>query len=146
MRLGDAEALRLAVGMLEERLRRLPAAGLRGAELFVLATVETLGPDAFPTAIGDRLGMRRSNVSATIKDLERRGYLEHVGEGDEADGRRRPVRPTDRGYEALHAQERERDHWLAGHGSEQLTAEEAAHLRDAVPLLLRLARAEPDAG
>ncbi|MDP0397242.1 MarR family winged helix-turn-helix transcriptional regulator [Tsukamurella strandjordii] len=140
MKLGDAEALRLAVGLLEERFRQLPAAGLRGAELFVLSTVEALGPDAFPTAIGDRLGMRRSNVSAAIKDLERRGLVEHVDEADGADGRRRPVRPTDRGHAALHAQEHERDQWLMAHGSEQLTVEEAALLRDAVPLLLRLAR------
>ena len=47
MKPGDAEALRLAVGLLEQRLRQLPAAGLRGSELFVLATVEALGYRAF---------------------------------------------------------------------------------------------------
>lgn len=140
MKLGDAEALRLAVGLLEDRLRQLPAVGLRGAELFVLATVEALGPHAFPTAIGDRLDMRRSNVSAVVKDLERRGFLEHVDDGEEADGRRRPVRATERGLAALHAQERERDEWLVAQGTEQLTADDAALLRASVPLLLRLAR------
>ncbi|TWS22053.1 winged helix DNA-binding protein [Tsukamurella sputi] len=134
---GDAEALRLAVGLLEERLRRLPAAGLRGSELFVLATVEALGPEAFPTAIGDRLDMKRSNVSAGIADLRRRGFLE--GDADGSDGRRRPVTLTDRGREALHARDAAQDAWLVETGSAQLTTEETGLIRAALPLLLRLA-------
>ena len=110
MKPGDAEALRLAVGLLEERLRRLPAAGLRGSELFVLATVETLGPEAFPTAIGDRLDMKRSNVSAAITDLRRRGFLQ--GDADGSDGRRRPVALTERGRAVLHARDAAQDAWL----------------------------------
>ena len=103
MKPGDAEALRLAVGLLEQRLRQLPAAGLRGSELFVLATVEALGVDAFPTAIGDRLAMKRSNVSTVVTDLRRRGFLE--GDADGSDGRRRPVALTDRGRQVLHARD-----------------------------------------
>ncbi|TWS18395.1 winged helix DNA-binding protein [Tsukamurella asaccharolytica] len=137
MKPGDAEALRLAVGELEQRLRQLPAAGLRGSELFVLATVEALGADAFPTAIGDRLAMKRSNVSVTMADLRRRGFL--ASEADGSDGRRRPVALTDRGREVLHARDAAQDAWLADTGAAQLTADELARLREAVPLLLRLA-------
>lgn len=138
MKIGDAEALRLAVGLLEERLRQLPAAGLRGSELFVLATVESLGVDAFPTAIGDRLDMRRSNVSLAVSALRRRGLLQDDQDG--ADGRRRPVALTDAGREALHARDKQQDEWLVAHGTEQLTSDEIAALRSALPLLLRLAR------
>ncbi|KXO95951.1 MarR family winged helix-turn-helix transcriptional regulator [Tsukamurella pseudospumae] len=137
MKPGDAEALRLAVGLLEERLRRLPAAGLRGSELFVLATVEALGPEAFPTAIGDRLDMKRSNVSAAITDLRRRGFLQ--GDADGSDGRRRPVALTDRGRAVLHARDAVQDAWLVDTGGKHLTADEAAQLRGSIPLLLRLA-------
>ena len=137
MKPGDAEALRLAVGLLEERLRRLPAAGLRGSELFVLATVEALGPDAFPTAIGDRLDMKRSNVSVAIADLRRRGFLQ--GDADGSDGRRRPAVLTDRGVAALHARDAAQDEWLVDTGAKHLTADEAAEVRAAIPLLLRLA-------
>ncbi|MBS4100766.1 MarR family winged helix-turn-helix transcriptional regulator [Tsukamurella paurometabola] len=140
MKPGDAEALRLAVGLLEQRLRQLPAAGLRGSELFVLATVEALGADAFPTAIGDRLAMRRSNVSAAVADLRRRGFLQDDADG--SDARRRPVALTARGREVLHARDAAQDAWLVETGSAQLTADEAARLRDAVPLLLRLAAGE----
>lgn len=138
MKVGDAEALRLAVGLLEDRLRQLPAAGLRGTELFVLATVEALGPDAFPTAIGDRLDMKRSNVSALVTGLRRRGLLQ--SEADGADGRRRPVALTARGRTALHARDAAQDEWLTDIGGTQLTEEETAVLVDAVPLILRLAR------
>lgn len=138
MKPGDAEALRLAVGLLEERLRQLPAAGLRGSELFVLATVEALGQDAFPTAIGDRLDMKRSNVSAVVTDLRRRGFL--ADDSDGSDGRRRPVALTDRGRAALHARDAEQDAWLIDTGGTQLTSEELAQVRAAIPLLLRLAR------
>ncbi|MET9329527.1 MarR family transcriptional regulator [Tsukamurella sp. NPDC003166] len=134
---GDAEALRLAVGLLGERLRRLPAAGLRGSELFVLATVETLGPEAFPTAIGDRLEMKRSNVSAAIADLRRRGFLQ--GDADGSDGRRRPVALTERGRAVLHARDAAQDAWLVDTGGKHLTADETAQLRGSIPLLLRLA-------
>lgn len=144
MKPGDAEALRLAVGLLEQRLQQLPAAGLRGSELFVLATVEALGVDAFPTAIGDRLAMKRSNVSVAVADLRRRGFLQ--GDADGSDGRRRPVALTDRGREVLHARDAAQDAWLVETGSAQLTADEAALVRDAVPLLLRLAAGgEPSA-
>ncbi len=137
MKLGDAEALRLAVGLLDERLRQLPAAGLRGTELFVLATVEALGVEAFPTAIGDRLDMKRSNVSTVVTDLRRRGFLQDDGAG--ADGRRRPVTLTARGRDVLHARDAAQDAWLIDTGAAQLTAEEVAQLRAAIPLLLRLA-------
>ncbi|GAA1077696.1 MarR family winged helix-turn-helix transcriptional regulator [Tsukamurella spumae] len=137
MKPGDAEALRLAVGLLEERLRRLPAAGLRGSELFVLTTVEALGPAAFPTAIGDRLDMKRSNVSAAIAGLRRRGFLQ--GDADGSDGRRRPVALTDRGRAVLHARDAAQDAWLVDAGGTHLTADEVAQLRGSIPLLLRLA-------
>lgn len=138
MKLGDAEALRLAMGLLEERLRRLPVAGLRGSELFVLATVEALGPDAFPTAISDRLEMKRSNVSAVVTSLRRRGLLDDDSDG--ADGRRRPVALTERGRAALHARDTAQDEWLTDIGGKHLTEEESATLASAVPLIMRLAR------
>lgn len=139
MKPGDAEALRLAVGLLEQRLRQLPAAGLRGSELFVLAAVEALGAAAFPTAIGDRLDMKRSNVSTVVADLRRRGFI--VSDADGADGRRRPVALTDRGRTALHARDAAQDEWLVHAGGEHLTADEAEALRTAIPLVLRLAGA-----
>ncbi|GAB3135116.1 hypothetical protein GCM10027289_28220 [Tsukamurella serpentis] len=137
MRPGDAEALRLAVGLLSERLRRLPAAGLRGGELFVLGTVEALGAEAFPTAIGERLQMKRSNVSAALADLRRLGYI--VDDNDLVDGRRRPVALTERGRDALHARDAAADQWLIVTGGQQLTGDDTQVLRAAIPLLLRLA-------
>ncbi|BDH57617.1 MarR family winged helix-turn-helix transcriptional regulator [Tsukamurella sp. PLM1] len=105
----------------------------------MLAAVEALGAAAFPTAIGDRLDMKRSNVSTVVADLRRRGFI--VSDADGADGRRRPVALTDRGRTALHARDAAQDEWLVHAGGEHLTADEAEALRTAIPLVLRLAGA-----
>jgi len=75
-------------------------------------------------------------MAQTVKDLEGDGLVSRRPDPD--DGRRALVELTPQGLEALQADRRRRVGWLAG-AIEELTAEERAALRKALPLLRRLA-------
>jgi DNA-binding MarR family transcriptional regulator len=106
--------------------------GLRITQFNLLAELERR--DAFPPTVGELaeiLTIERSALGQTLKPLERDGLLA-LGR-DERDGRRRPVRLTSAGREAV---VRTRPYWTEAHrrfGSffgEQAMAELRATLRD----------------
>jgi DNA-binding MarR family transcriptional regulator len=105
---------------------------LRPAHGFAMQAVGFRGGTA--TDIGRRLGVSKQAAGKTVDRLEALGYLERAG--DERDGRRKLIRLTPRGYDAL-AQSAQifdeiRARWSAEIGPEKV-AELEKSLRTVVP-------------
>jgi DNA-binding MarR family transcriptional regulator len=129
-----ASELRFVLGQLVRRLRaehRFPIS--HGA---VLGRLDREGPQSVSDlAMKERV--RPQSMAQTVGDLEGDGLVERSP--DPHDGRRALVSLTDHGNEALQADRRNREGWLARAIDEDLSPEEQAVLRDAVELLRRLA-------
>jgi DNA-binding MarR family transcriptional regulator len=76
-------------------------------------------------------------MAQTVAELEADGYVARRPDPD--DRRRAYVELTAAGHDALEADRRNREGWLAGAIGEGLTGEEQALLADAVAVLRRLA-------
>jgi DNA-binding MarR family transcriptional regulator len=129
-----ASDLRVVLGQLIRRLRaehRFPLA--HGA---VLGRLDREGPQSVSDlAASERV--RPQSMAQTVNDLEADGLVER--RPDPSDGRRAVVELTTQGDDALQAERRNREGWLAQAIAGDLSAEEQALLRDAVELLRRLA-------
>jgi DNA-binding MarR family transcriptional regulator len=129
-----ASDLRVVLGQLIRRLRaehRFPLA--HGA---VLGRLDREGPQSVSDlAASERV--RPQSMAQTVGDLEADGLVER--RPDPSDGRRAVVELTAQGDDALQAERRNREGWLAQAIAGDLSAEEQAVLRDAVELLRRLA-------
>jgi len=129
-----ASDLRVVLGQLMRRLRaehRFPLS--QGA---VLGRLDREGPQSVSDlAAAERV--RPQSMAQTVTDLESDGLVER--RPDPADRRRALVSLTGQGREALEADRRHREGWLAGAIAEDLSAEEQEVLRHAVELLRRLA-------
>jgi DNA-binding MarR family transcriptional regulator len=129
-----ASDLRVVLGHLIRRLRaehRFPLS--HGA---VLGQLDREGPQSVSDlAAAERV--RPQSMAQTVNDLEADGLVER--RPDPADGRRALVELTERGSDALQADRRHREGWLARAISDDLSADEQAVLREAVELLRRLA-------
>ena len=105
---------------------------LRPAHGFAMQAVGTFGATA--ADVGRRLGVSKQAAGKTLDRLTELGYIERGGEA--ADRRRKLVRLTPRGIEALtlsaEAFARVRDRWAAELGADRVAALEA-DLRAAVP-------------
>jgi DNA-binding MarR family transcriptional regulator len=75
-------------------------------------------------------------MAQTVADLEADGLIER--RPDPGDGRRALVELTEQGREALSADRRQRDGWLARGIDEDLSTDEQRLLQEAVELLRRL--------
>jgi DNA-binding MarR family transcriptional regulator len=132
-----ASELRVVLGQLMRRLRaehRFPIS--HGA---VLGRLDREGPQSVSDlAVAERV--RPQSMAQTVGDLEADGLVVRTPDPD--DKRRAPVRLTDEGLDALRADRRRREGWLARVIAEDLTPEQQALLRDAVDLLRQLAEAE----
>ena len=129
-----ASELRVVMGQLNRRLRaehRFPLS--HGA---VLGRLDREGAQSVSDlAAAERV--RPQSMAQTVAELEADGYVKRRPDPD--DRRRAFVELTDNGRDALQADRRKREGWLAnaiGHG---LTPEQQAVLGDAVELLRRLA-------
>jgi DNA-binding MarR family transcriptional regulator len=129
-----ASDLRVVLGQLIRRLRsehRFPLA--HGA---VLGRLDREGPQSVSDlAASERV--RPQSMAQTVGDLEADGLV--ARRPDPGDGRRAVVELTAHGDDALQAERRNREGWLAQAIAGDLSAEEQAVLRDAVELLRRLA-------
>jgi DNA-binding MarR family transcriptional regulator len=129
-----ASDLRAVLGQLMRRLRaehRFPLS--QGA---VLGRLDREGPQSVSDlAAAERV--RPQSMAQTVTDLESDGLVER--RPDPLDRRRALVSLTDQGREALEADRRHREGWLAGAIAEDLSGEEQEVLRHAVELLRRLA-------
>jgi DNA-binding MarR family transcriptional regulator len=86
-------------------------------------------------AVAERV--RPQSMTQTVSDLESEGLVER--HADPADGRRTLLALTDEGRRILAEDRRQREGWLAGTISEDLSAAEQQVLMRALALLRRLA-------
>lgn len=134
---GLAAELRAAVMRLRRRLalERHPDNDLSINQMVVLGTLVRLGDQT----VGDLARAERvqpPSMTRTVNCLETEGYVER--RAHESDGRVVVVAITEAGRAAVLADRQRRDAWLAQQlGS--LTPAERAVLREAAPILARLA-------
>ena len=137
---GLASALRVSVARLSRRLRseRHPDHELLPVgQLSVLGLLFRHGE----RTVGELATLERvqpPSMTRTVKCLEDGGYVERRRHA--TDGRQVVVALSDRGAETLAGDRRRRDAWLAQRLRE-LSAEERSVLRQAAPILERLASA-----
>jgi DNA-binding MarR family transcriptional regulator len=129
-----ASELRVVLGQLMRRLRaehRFPLS--QGA---VLGRLDREGPQSVSDlALAERV--RPQSMAQTVSDLEADGLV--ARSPDPGDRRRALVDLTHEGKEALEADRRRREGWLALAIAEDLSPEQQELLGDAVPLLRQLA-------
>lgn len=136
---GLAAALRVSVARLNRRLRseRDPANELSLGQLSVLGALFRSGA----CSIGELAAQERvqpPSMTRTVNCLEEGGYVER--RAHETDRRQVVVALADKGAETLAADRKRRDAWLAQRLRE-LTQEERSVLRQAAPIIERLANA-----
>ena len=131
-----ASDLRPVLGQLVRRLRaehRFPLS--HGS---VLGRLDREGPrSTSDLAVAERV--RPQSMAQTLTDLEGEGLI--ARRPDPGDRRRVLIELTDAGRDALRADRRNREGWLARAIDERLTPEEQAVLARSVELLERLSRA-----
>ncbi|HEU4515241.1 MAG TPA: MarR family transcriptional regulator [Nocardioidaceae bacterium] len=136
---GLAAGLRIAVARLTRRIRseRDPDNELSLGQLSVLGSLYRGGA----CSIGELAALERvqpPSMTRTVNCLEESGYV--VRTPHATDGRQVVIGLADKGRETLEADRRRRDAWLAQRLRE-LTPEERSVLRQAAPILERLAQA-----
>ena len=128
-----ASELRAVLGQLVRRLRaehRFPLS--QGA---VLGRLDREGAQSVSDlAVAERV--RPQSMAQTVGDLEGDGLVARRPDPD--DGRRALVELTAEGTEALHADRRRREGWLARALDERLSAREQRVVEEAVGILRRL--------
>lgn len=133
-----ASDLRLAIGRVARRLRRIyvdAGKGVSFLELAVLQRLERTGPSAPGTIAGDE-GVTSAAVAATLTSLERAGLVHRAR--DPGDRRRVIVTITPSGQQTLEARESASIGRIEAALS-RLTRGERERLAAAVPLLERIA-------
>lgn len=136
---GLAAALRVSVARLSRRMRseRDPSNELSIGQLSVLGTLTRNGE----CSIGELAAYERvqpPSMTRTVNCLEQAGYVARKSHA--SDRRQVVIALSHKGEETLAADRKRRDAWLAQRLRE-LTAEERAVLRAAVPIIERLAHA-----
>jgi DNA-binding MarR family transcriptional regulator len=134
---GLAAALRISLARLTRRLRseRDPENELSIGQLSVLGALSRHGE----CSIGELAAQERvqpPSMTRTVNCLEEAGYV--VRRKHDTDGRQVVITLADKGTRTLEADRRRRDAWLAQRLRE-LTPEERSVLRQAAPILERLA-------
>lgn len=133
-----AAGLRVSVGMLVRRLRLVPAPGeLTMPESSALARLDRGGP-ATASALARIEQISPQSMGATLSGLEARGFIER--QPDPQDGRRIVLSLSDAGLRALRDKRNAKTERLAQVLSSGFTETELKQLREAVPLIERLAQ------
>jgi DNA-binding MarR family transcriptional regulator len=131
-----ASDLRPVLGQLVRRLRREHRFPLSHGS--VLGRLDREGPrSTSDLAVAERV--RPQSMAQTLADLEGEGMI--ARQPDPGDRRRVLIELTDAGREALQADRRNREGWLARAIDERLTPEEQVVLARSVELFERLSRA-----
>lgn len=136
---GLAAALRVSVARLSRRLRgeRDPLNELSIGQLSVLGALLRNGA----CSIGELAALERvqpPSMTRTVNVLEREGYV--VRRAHETDRRQVVIEIAEKGTATIEADRRRRDAWLAKRLRE-LTPQERSILRQAAPIIERLAHA-----
>jgi DNA-binding MarR family transcriptional regulator len=133
-----ASELRVVVGQLVRRLRSEVRLSLSQAA--VMGRLDREGPLSISElAVAERV--RPQSMAQTIHDLEEQGHV--VRRPDPEDRRRALIQLTDTGLQAVEADRRKRDGWLADVIGHHLSADERRLLTRTVPILRRIADADP---
>lgn len=133
-----AAGLRVSVGMLVRRLRLVPAPGeLTIPESSALARLDRGGP-ATASALARIEQISPQSMGATLSGLEARGFIER--RPDPRDGRRIVLSLSDAGLRALRDKRNAKTERLAQVLASGFTDTELKQLREAVPLIERLAQ------
>jgi DNA-binding MarR family transcriptional regulator len=134
---GLAAALRVSVARLTRRLRseRDPDNELSIGQLSVLGALYRNG-ECSVGHLAEHERVRPPSMTRTVNCLAEEGYV--LRRPHETDGRQVLIALADKGRQTLAADRRRRDAWLARRLRE-LTAEERAVLREAAPIIERLA-------
>lgn len=135
---GLAAALRVSVARLTRVLRseRDPDNELSLGQVSVLGALFRNGECSIG-ALAAHERVQPPSMTRTVNCLEEEGYV--VRRRHETDGRQVMIALADKGTQTLNADRRRRDAWLARQLRE-LTAEERSVLRQAAPLIERLAQ------
>lgn len=134
----DAHALALAVARLNRRMRRERRSELTPTQLSVLGAVARLGP-ATPGAIAAHERVKPPSVTRILNQLTASGYIRRVAHPE--DGRQVLVDISEGGHSWLEEERKRRDAWL-DEQLQKLRADERDLLREAAPVLKRLAESE----
>jgi len=133
-----AGTLRLSLGLLIRRLRQVKSHDeLTLPEISVLARLDRDGPTTV-TALAKLEQISAQSMGATLAALEARGLVARAS--DPGDGRRVVMSATDAGLEALQTGRNARLEALARALSTAFSPAELEKLRDAAPLIERLAQ------
>jgi DNA-binding MarR family transcriptional regulator len=127
--------LRVVIGRLVRRLRA-ERRGMPLAQVTVLGRLDRGGPSAI-SALAAAEHVRPQSMAATVAALEQAGLVTRRPDAD--DRRRVVIDLSDAGREALAADRRRREGWLAEGIARDLTASERRVLAEAVAVLRRLA-------
>jgi DNA-binding MarR family transcriptional regulator len=134
--LEQATTIRRSIAGLAGRLRYESAGELSANQTAVLGMLFRFG-DLTPGAVASRMGRSPQSLTRVFQALELAGLLER--RPDPADGRQTLLALTLDGREALGAEMRPRDRWLAASLTEQCTPAERDLLVIAAGLLERIA-------
>jgi DNA-binding MarR family transcriptional regulator len=128
-----AADLRVSLGQITRRIRNEVSFPL--SQAMVLGRLHREGPQSISDlAAGAR--MRPQSMAEAVSELEAAGFVRRYPDPD--DRRRRFVALTDTGRTAIDEDRAHRDTWLARILA-SLSAEERAALREAAPVLRRIA-------
>ena len=137
----DVTRLRVALARLSRWLRRHELAGLTPTQLAALATIGKTGP----MRLGDLAaaeGIAPSTLTRLVTALEDSGYVRRLA--DPSDARASTLTITPHGQDALQRIRAETTLMLTA-SLELLTPDQRAALAEALPVLERLAEAQPAA-
>ena len=133
-----ASDLRVVLGQLVRRLRA-ERRDLPLPQLTVLGRLDRAGPAGVSDlAAGERV--RPQSMAATVASLAEAGLVSRTP--DPRDGRRVLIDLTPAGREALAADRRRREGWMAGAIRRDLSPKEQRTLADATALLARIAESD----
>lgn len=131
----SAGELRIVLGQLVRRLRGEYSFPV--AHATVLSRLDREGPRT-TSALASVEHVRPQSMAQTLSELEADGLI--ARRPDPTDGRRILIELTGRGRERLTEDRERRDDWLTAAIDAELSPAEQRTLRDAIPLLQRLAR------
>lgn len=132
-----ATALRAAVGMVKRRTRANRTTELTSPEIAVLSRLDRNGPDTI-AGLARWEQITPQAMGATVGRLETRDLV--VRSHDPTDKRRRLFELTPAGRERIYGARDDVNRQIAAELAERFTDAEIAVIRDAAPLIQRLAQ------
>jgi DNA-binding MarR family transcriptional regulator len=132
-----AAALRVSLGLLRRQLQLVGEGDMTLPQVAALTLLEREG-HATVTDLARAEQISTQSVGATVKELERRGFIERSP--DPHDGRRVFISVTEAGLRAVRARRLAKSEYLTRAIGEEFSAAERKQVLSVMPLLDRLTR------